>query len=226
MASKVYIINDSKWQFNFLIFNTIFRKHSISARQTLSNSEEKLAQSLHVTASAVHMWRNYKNAPGDIDIVKGIAAFYKISDYTLLLTPHKEDTKMANLSDRQLDSIKRIYDQAVKFLNDFYGSDGFKAQYTMYREDDKSDIDPESRLSEYLCILSDNTRCTYMQEYIFLHDTEIYKELGAFINSCIADFTNEILQVVCGYTEEEDGWADKAFSTAWNKLNGIVQKYV
>lgn len=226
MASKIYIIDGKKWQFNFTIFNTLFRKHSLSAGETLSSCEETLAQELNVTASAVHMWRNYKNAPGDIDLVKGIAAFYKVSDYISLLTPYKEDVKMVNLSERQLDSVKRIYDQLVKFLCEFSDTDGFQKLHEKYVDDEECPVDPDDRLITHVNEFLDVINCTILQEYIFLRSSNIHNELCAFYDDDILTLSEKSINIACGYKASEDGWVHETFITYLNKLDDIVHQYV
>lgn len=86
--------------------------------------EKLLADKLFVSSSAIHNWRFGSNGPASIDLIKNAAKYLK-ADYMTLLRKNKEIKEMEKLSTLQIESLKRIYDAIIDFLDDFDKTDGF-----------------------------------------------------------------------------------------------------
>ena len=82
--TKTFTIDDSEYQFDFSAFNIMFNKHCQFFRVKKGDFEEELAEKLNVSSSAVHNWRNIKNGPSELEMIKILSDIFKI-DYKNLL---------------------------------------------------------------------------------------------------------------------------------------------
>lgn len=78
--TKIFTIDNSEYQFNFSAFNIMFNKHCQFCRIKKGDFEEELAEKLNVSSSAVHNWRNIKNGPSELEMIKILSDIFKI-DY-------------------------------------------------------------------------------------------------------------------------------------------------
>ena len=118
--TRAYDVDGRKVQFDHSAFKNFFRKNYAHLRKdgmTADAYEEDLGKKLCISGSAVHSWLYSVNAPSDVEKVKDLAEALGLSDYMLLLKEPKELTM--TITERQKDSLKRIYDAVITFLDRF-----------------------------------------------------------------------------------------------------------
>ncbi len=103
---KSISIDGQVYQFDSEIFRKLFDEFK-GKRKTL-DYEIELGDMFSVSGDAIHNWRFGANGPSDLDAIKEIAEYFGLSDYKKLLK--KEDDTVMQISERQKDSLKRIYD--------------------------------------------------------------------------------------------------------------------
>jgi hypothetical protein len=100
---------------------------------SLSKCEEALSKILGASKDTVHGWRIEKNGPIDLDKIKELATALGLKNYMDLLytNEHKEDiTPMEiTVTERQLDSLKKIYDAFLLFFDEYERTEGFNDYY-------------------------------------------------------------------------------------------------
>ena len=121
---KKYIVNGKAKQFDSFAFKKLFDERSNKLGISKLEYEMKLGELLCVSYNAIHNWRFGNNGPSDIDIIKKLANCLEICDYELLLVDRKDDIIM-KITERQKDSLKRIYDAIIEYLDRFRQTDGF-----------------------------------------------------------------------------------------------------
>ena len=131
MSTTKFKIEDKDYCFNFSSFKIAFNNYHKAQKMSIGQAEQKIADELYVTSSAVHNWRYEKNGIADLDTVKKLAKLFKI-DYMILLEESKEVTMKEKYTDLQVQSIKRIYDEIIDFLYYFSETNGFNDLWSKY----------------------------------------------------------------------------------------------
>lgn len=122
--TKIFKIDGKNVQFDSASFKELFISCRKKAGMSVLEYETELGESLCVSTNAIHNWRFGMNGPPDVETIKQLAACLGISDYKLLLKDGKENVVM-QISERQKDSLKRIYDAVIEYLDKFQRTDGF-----------------------------------------------------------------------------------------------------
>lgn len=225
MASKIYLMNGQKLQFDYITFCDLFKRYKVAEKKTISECEEQLADTLHVTSSAVHMWRNRKNSPGDIEMVRSIADFLQIKEWPLLLLPYKEEHKMTSLTELQIDATKRIYDTIIDLLYDFESTDGYEDTWSD-AECDGFD-DPTAFVDDHFAKMYADIEKAYMKEHIYLRGAAIYNDLLSYIQEGIFSLRDTAISCIENNVRHNNPtWSTELYQQRLKELHNITEKYI
>ncbi|MEE1273439.1 MAG: hypothetical protein UHI81_02940 [Olegusella sp.] len=174
-----YEVGGVEMSFYRAAFNDCFRRNArLREGVSLTAYEQKAADVIGVSPSAVHAWRVGVNAPADIDRIKSLATFWDI-DFTTLLVPVKKGKNMREkYTDRQIEALRRIYVAIIDFLDEFDRTMGFNNYWFDIVE--KEGIAPghaEARLYEIVDNKHLDVVRAIKREGFDLRDTEIYDRI-------------------------------------------------
>ena len=105
-----------------------------------------------MSESAVHNWLMGSNGPADLGLIQELAKIFQLRDFKILLKKNdkgEEKMNLSNYNERQVESIKRIYDAIIDFLNEFNETDGFTG-VLWYEFKNKGVKDVEEELYSYV----------------------------------------------------------------------------
>lgn len=153
--TKIFTIDNSEYQFDFSAFNIMFNKHCQFCHIKKSDFEEELAEILNVSSSAVHNWRNINNGPSELEMIKILSDIFKI-EYKNLLKEIRKDIPKMKYEQCQLESIKRIYDAIIIFLEKFLNTDGFNDLWIEFIDKGINNEFIEDKLYDYAMKQIDN----------------------------------------------------------------------
>ena len=230
---KIYKIDDKCYQFDSNAFNNFF---SISCKKSGINKlefETDLGEELSVSHSAVHSWRFGENGPSDIETVMNIASVLEISDHMLLLKERKEKSFM-QITERQKDSLKRIYDAVIDYLDHFQRSYGFNNYWHMLCDQGMEPIYVESELYKIAEEAQHKVELVLMKEYIELHNLPIYEQLEEYVYDDLVEIYNGKLSYAYRFeagVENADGTRDTVtldedYTQAIKKFDDIMEAYM
>ena len=109
--------------FDHKAFRRLFDK-AARANGGIGAYETSMAQSLCVTAEAVHNWRMGTNGPGDIERIEEIAAFLGVRANSLM-KDREEKPMVEPLKDYERAALSRVYVKVFDFLCLYSDTDGF-----------------------------------------------------------------------------------------------------
>lgn len=228
-APRIFKLDDGKEaRFYYTSFCDAFNSYKETKHLKISEAEEALAEAIHVSSDAVHNWRSKSNGPNSLAMVKSIAAAIGVSDWTMLVKEVKEEnTKMNKLSDLQMQSVKKIYDCIVDFLNEFYHTNGFTGDF-WFKFNEKYPKDTAGAIYDYINGRLNVVHDTLKKEYLFLHNQPIYEELCEFAYNDLYDTYNEKIGPACRIVVpgENKPTTYDDFMKAYNRLNEIAEKWV
>ena len=224
---KSFSIGNESYRFDSISFNTYFKKYAEQNQLTYGSLEEEIADKLYVTQSAVHNWRFGSNGPGTLELIRNLSGAISISDYTKLLKKNVGVNKMEEYSTLKIESMKRVYDAIIDFLEDFYNTDGFTG--TLWFEfKRKGSQNPEVDIDDYA---ENKIRAVYtvlQKEYFYLHDSKAYAELSEYIdNDLWGTFDGKL-----GYAYRFEAMADgnptteEDYDKALKRINEIIEQYI
>lgn len=220
MGTRKFRINEKDYVFNFINFKKFFRE---KADHKIGDYEREIADALNVSEASIHAWRNNSNGPGDIEIIKNLAEHWNI-DFMILLTEEKE-IMVKELTERQRDSVARIYKAISDFMIVFEESGGMFACFPRGFEKFKTvDEQVEYADTEYMKI-----RMICNAEYCNLGKHPIYEELYDFVEDSIPE--------MYAYDDKCDSKMKFSYRQFYNdateeviiyreKLNAIIDKYI
>ena len=232
MSTTKFRIEDKDYCFNFSSFKIAFNNYHKTQKLSIGQAEQKIADELYVTSSAVHNWRYEKNGIADLDTVKKLANLFNI-DYMILLEESREITMKEKYTDLQIQSIKRIYDEIIDFLYYFSETDGFNNLWIKYTDNGVPNNLIETTIYEFADAEIRKIDARIQKEYFYLHDLSIYDELYDYVwEDLIATYDGK-----CSYAyrfeavvEDVNGnrglSTDEEYMKALNKLNDIVKDVV
>ena len=194
--TRTFHIDGYDYNFNFAAFNRFFKAYQLRGKMTVSDTERQMADLLHLSADTVHGWRFASNGPSDTETIKSMANILGIRSYLLLLNKKIEVQQMTR-DDRILDSLKRIYDAVVYYLDDFDTSSGFTDYWTKlhYKGFDINII--EGEMQEIASNKLHKVEIVLQQEYIILHKLDIYSELEKYIYEDLCNIWDGKLNYYC-----------------------------
>ena len=223
--TKKFRIENLDYRFDFQSFSIYVEKYAKVKKTSKTKVFELIAQTVCVTPEAVKQWNYGNNGPSEIDIIQKAAALLNVKDYLNLMKNAGEDEKMM-LSNLQIESLKRIYDDVIEYLNDFYKTDGFTgALWYVYQ--DQGYKDPEDKIYEYAEEKIEKVLLTIQKEYFYLHDTDVYSEILEYSENDLYDIFNGKLGYAYRFEAVPDGnpTTQDDYSKALKRLNEIVEKY-
>ena len=232
MSTTKFKIEDKDYCLNFSSFKIAFSNYHKTQKLSMGQAEQKIADELYVTSSAVHNWRYEKNGIADLDTVKKLAKLFKI-DYMILLEESRNVTMKEKYTDLQVQSIKRIYDEIIDFLYYFSETDGFNDLWHKYQ----SQGAPEKSIEATIYAFADSEirkiDARLQKEYFYLHDLSIYDELYDYVwEDLMATYDGKCSYAYRFEAVVEDVNGSRGLSTseeylkALNKLNDIIKDVI
>lgn len=225
--TKIFDINGVGYQFDKTSFQTFVKAYM--HREGVHQYEvfELISSDINVTPEAIKQWYYGNNGPGDIDMIKQMANIFGITSYLSLMVRKKEEKQMVSMTTLQIESVKRIYDTIIEFLDDFNRTDGFTGAlwYEYVRQGSR---DPEQDLYEYSENKMAVVNLILQKEYFYLRNTDIYNELCEYCDNDLWDTFNGKLSYAYRFEAIPDGnpTTDEDYNEALKKLNGIIEKYI
>lgn len=230
---KSYTIDGKVMQFDSASFNSLFDARRKKNGMHVLEYETELGEKLFVSSSAVHSWRFGMNGPSGVEIIKQLAVYLEISDYRLLLKDGKEHAPM-QISERQKNSLKRIYDSVIEFLDIFDQTDGFN---DYWHELCQQGVDPdevEDRLYDIAEKEQHKVELVLRKEYIELHKLPVYSMLEEYVYDDLCNTYNGKLSYAYRFeapVENTDGTRDsfttaEDYAKALKKINDILEGYM
>lgn len=226
MESRVYIIDGKKMQFNTNNFKTLLKSYCKQNKMKSQDIERELAGALNVSSDAVHKWHYGMSTPTDVELVKEIAMYIGLDDFTRLLKSVNGGNVMNKLTERQIISVKKVYDICISFLYEFYNTDGFNDYW--FELKNKGIEDPEEDVIEMADEMHRKIEFVMDQEYFDLRDTDIYNELCEFVSEDLINIYDGKLSYAYRFEAGVNGnpTTSEDYDGALIKLNDIIEKYV
>lgn len=224
---KSFSIGTENYRFDSASFNTYFKKHASQNEIKIGSLEEEIADKLYVTTSTIHNWRCGSNGPGTLELIKNLANALSISDYMNLLKKNVEVNKMEEYATLKIESIKRIYDAVIDFLNDFYNTDGFTgALWYEFKRNGSSD--PEEDIFDYAENKIRAVSLVLQKEYFYLHDTKVYSELCEYVDNNLRETFDGKLGYAYRFEAIADGnpTTQDDYNKALKRINEIIEQYI
>lgn len=188
---KTFIIDNRPMRFNSVSFERFFKAKQKKLGISVLDYEFELGEKLSVTNHAIHNWRFNSNGPSDIASIKLLADYLDISDYKLLL--QKGDEKIMKISERQKDSLKRIYDAIIDYLDKFEKTNGFNDLWFDFDDENVSSNYIENRLYDIAENELRKIDLIIKKEYIELYKLPIYDQLREYVWEDLCDTYNDKL---------------------------------
>ena len=187
---RVFTIEGKRYRFDTSVFNKTFREFAKSRSIKLCDLEKLLSEKFCVSESAIRAWRFGQNGPSDLDLIESVAAFFKVPTMSLLKSP--EGGNMSKqLTDRQLEALRRIYVAIVDYIDEFERSNGFNDLWFELADEGVDAENIESKLYE----IADNRHHKVLlaaeREGFDLKGLKIYEELLDFISEDLVDIYDD-----------------------------------
>lgn len=231
--TKIFNVDGTNMQFNSEAFNTFFKDYKKREEIKIQELESNLGEDLGVTRDAVHNWRFGQTGPSDIEMIQKISDYFGLSNYKVLLKERKEDVVM-QITERQKDSLKKIYDSIIDYLTIFDETDGFNDLWYRFVEQGVKPEHVENRLYDVAESEQRKVIHVFQKEYIIIHKLEVYPKLEEYIYDDLGDIYNEKLSYAYRFeagVEKVDGTRDTVTTTedytaALNKINDLLDPYM
>ncbi len=231
--TRVFCVDGINMQFNSDSFNNYFMSIKKRDEVKIQTFESKIGDILGVTRDAVHSWRFGQNGPADIEIIKQLAEYLNIPDYKILLKK-RSSAVVTQITERQKDSLKKIYDAVIDYLNLFDETDGFNNLWHVYAANGVPTNKIESKL--YAFAEDEQTKVirVLQKEYIVLHKLDLYPLLEEYVNDFLGDIYNEKLSYAYRFeagVEKIDGTRTTVetiedYTAALNRINELLDPYM
>lgn len=220
MSTRKFVLDGADYYFNFVTFKQFFNHF---ANGKIGAYEAELGDSIGVSKETIHAWRNKCNGPSDLEKIKDIAEVWNIDYFTLL---KKGDViTNINLSDRQKNSVYRVYSFISDFLAVFSESGGLFAEFPQGIEIAKTQEEQvEFANKKYM-----DVKLACLREYTEIGKHPLYEEIKDFIE-------NDLIELYL-YDDSCDKKIDFEYRQFYNdgfedevkcrkKLNDIIDKYI
>lgn len=204
--AKTYTVDNNCFFFDKCVFNSIFLKRK--GDKKVGEYEEILADLIGISASTIHSWRVGESSPSDIEKIIDVASVFDLNDYKTLLKK-KEGVVTMQITDRQKDSIKRIYDAVVVFFDTFDKTDGFNSYWHKICGMYKCDKEVQNALYDIADAEHEKVRLVLKKEYIELFRLDLYEKLEEYVYDYILDT----------YADEKSSYAYR-FEAGVEKIDG------
>ena len=176
--TRAFHIGGVNYYFNFKEFQKAFRGYNLNKNPegtTLSQCDEILAHKLNIGSGTVHGWRYERNGPGTLKMIKTLAEELGLESHMELLYTNErtEDNSLMKITvtERQLDSLKKIYDAFIIFLDEYARTNGFNDYCPDFNEIDDNN-EREYKKNTFYRELHEKmykVALVYEQETIVLH---------------------------------------------------------
>lgn len=231
--TKVFNVDGISMQFDSEAFNIFFKNSKKREEIRILDLETNIGDNLGVSRDAVHSWRFGQNGPADIDMIKKLAEYMGLTDYKKLLKERKEEVVM-QITERQKDSLKIIYDAIIDFLITFDETDGFNDFWHKFVDMGVPPEHVESRLYDVAEEEQRKVIHVLQKEYIVIHKLEIYPKLEEYVYDDLCDIYNEKLSYAYRFeagVENVDGTrttvtTSEDYTAALNKINDLLDPYM
>lgn len=229
--TRTFHIDGYDYSFNFSTFKRFFNAYKTNEHCSITSAERKLADTLNLSCEAIHSWRFEKSGPADTETIKQLADALGIHDHKILLEKKIGENNMT-INDRYIDSLKKIYDSIILYLDDFETSNGFNDYWFIKAEEGYPEKAIEKALYELASSKLHEVEIVLKQEYIVLHKLDIYDKLENFIYDDLCNLWDGKLEY--GYRFEcvvEDTNGNRGLSAseesaiALNTLNELMSEY-
>jgi len=178
------------------------------------------------TKTFISNWRKGSNGPGSDTYIKDAAAFLAVSDWTTLFTEKDRGYKMNQLSIKQIESVKKIYDVCVETLNHFLYFENVRSILRLHDLRKKADptFDADSASFE----IRNRMFLAIDQEYFYLRGLEVYDALA----DLSVEISTKVISTLYNYidhAEKAESLFDKLSEQAeqaMQELNEIVDFYI
>lgn len=229
--TKKYIVDGKKMQFDSNSFGSLFNKRCKTLGKTKTDYEIELGEVLNVTSGAIHNWRFGQNGPIDIETIKQLANYLEISDFRIMLKEVKENNNM-QITERQKDSLKRIYEAIIEYLDHFIMTDGFNDYWHKLCNKGVKPENVEERLYEIAESAQHKVELVLDKEYIELYRLPAYNELKEYVIDDLCEIYNGKLSYAYRFeagVENIDGTrttrtTEEDYTYALKKINEIMEK--
>ena len=226
--TRTFHIDGSDYSFNFSAFGRFFKSYRAGTKRNITETEQAIADALSLSREAVHSWRFEKNGPSDIEVIKSLAEFLKIGDYRILLIKKIGEHSMT-VNDRILDSLKRIYDAVILYLDYFDTSFAYLTDFYEFKEAGLDDNEARNETYNLASESLHDVEIVLQQEYIILHKLDIYSTLNSFISrdlcniwDCKLEYEDQRDQI----TDDNEGmYCHERYEVVYNRLNEIMSEY-
>lgn len=205
--TKMFNVDGINMQFDSEAFNMFFTNIRKKKDLKVLDLELRIGDEVGVSRDAVHSWRFGQNGPVDLDIVKSLAVFLGISDYKMLLKERKVNMTV-QVTERQKDSLKKIYDAIIDWLGEF-----LTAYYYEEREmNDEVGIALEKIIDK---------------EYIILHKLELYSEILKYYDYLTIDLEDKYYGIAFDWdcSENDLKVVEEEHKKALDKINDLLNPY-
>lgn len=231
--TKIYNIDGKSMQFDSVSFEQLFKANRKKNGLKVLDYEAELGDVLSVSGNAIHNWRFGMNGPSDVETIKQLANYLKIADFTLLLKSGKEKTTM-QISERQKDSLKRIYDAVIEYLDTFDKTDGFNDYWHQLADKGAKENQIENLLYDIAEKEVHKVELVLAKEYIELYRLPVYGQLEEYISDYLYETFNGKLSYAYRFeapVENIDGTRDgvttsEDYTRALKKINDILENYM
>ena len=227
MSLRIFNYEGRRATFNKIAFKHMFNEKRKDERISKAKAEQQLADTLGVSADAVHKWNSTTGGgPIDIETVENIAKAFELKNVRPLIQFNDEGDSMERLNDRQKSAAKRIYDVCVRFLDEFLRTNGLNDYWFDFKE--KGARNPENAIYDYAENWVSKINLVLKQEYFDLHNCEIYDQLLDFVNE---DLYNTF-EGKLGYGYRFEAPVDNNpttyddYNCAMIRLNSIIERYI
>ncbi len=223
--TRVFSIDGNRYCFNCQAFRTLINLQAKKRNLAKGALTDSLSKKLHVSADAINKWKSGTNGPADIETIRSIGAYFHV-DWKHLLKNADGGNSMAQLTERQKDAAKRVYDVLIWFLEEFSNTEGFNSWWLEFKE--KGSAAPEDDIYERITGMEDRVRLVLNQEYFDLHDHEIYDALCEFVGEDLVDVYNGKISYAYRFeaTAEDNPTVWDDYEKAMNKLNEIIERFI
>ena len=226
--TRTFHIDGNDYSFNFSVFKRFFNTYKTHNNITYSLAEKQIAEKLNVSSETIHSWRFEKNAPADIETIKNIADSLGIHDYLVLLIKKIGEQNMG-ANDRILDSLKRIYDAVILYLDDYDTSYAYLTDFYALKDKKYSDEEARNEIYDLASQKLHQVEIVLLQEYIILHKLEIYSKLENYIYSDLCNLWDGKLEYVTPEIQivetNQGANSHEYYEVAFNQLNELMAEY-
>lgn len=229
--TRIFKIEDVDYQFDFQSFKIyvdgyVKRYKDKGANIKKAKVFEYIVEKANVTPEAVKQWYYGNNGPSDLAIIQKAAEVLEITDYLNLMRVANKGEKML-LNSLQMESLKRIYDDIIEYLEDFYQTDGFTGAL-WYEFERRGSKDPEDDIYEYAEDRWGKVLLRIKKEYFYLHNADVYGDILEYSENDLLDIFDGKLGYAYRFEAypEDNPTTEDDYNKALKRLNEIVEKYI